>query len=170
MSRNRLSGNRMRLAVMAWRNLWRYGRRTLTTIAAMTLALVTLIVWTSFVQGFLRDLETTIVEVEVGDIQVYPPEYRNSPSMFDRIGTPAELVDTLGAMGFHASARLLGGGLAAAGDASAGVSLRGVETGQDARVSVRPRTGGRRKLAGPRRPRRDRDRWQAGENSGGGFG
>lgn len=136
MSRNRLSGNRMRLAVMAWRNLWRYGRRTLTTIAAMTLALVTLIVWTSFVQGFLRDLETTIVEVEVGDIQVYPPEYRSSPSMFDRIGTPAELVDTLGAMGFHASARLLGGGLAAAGDASAGVSLRGVETGQDARVSV----------------------------------
>jgi len=121
---------------MAWRNLWRYGRRTVTTIAAMTLALLTLIVWTSFVQGFLRDLETTIVEVEIGDLQVYPPEYRTQPSIFDRIGTSAELVDTLGAMGFNASARLLGGGLAAAGEASAGVSLRGVETEQDARVSV----------------------------------
>ncbi len=126
----------MRLAVMAWRNLRRYGRRTLTTVAAMTLALLTLIVWTSFVQGFLRDLETTIVEVEIGDLQVYPPDYRTRPSIFDRIGTAAELVDTLGAMGFDASARLLGGGLAAAGEASAGVSLRGVETGQDARVSV----------------------------------
>ena len=126
----------MRLAVMAWRNLWRYGRRTVTTIAAMTLALLTLIVWTSFVQGFLRDLETTIVEVEIGDVQVFPPDYRSQPSMFDRIGAPAELVDTLGAMGFDASARLLGGGLAAAGEASAGVSLRGVETDQDARVSV----------------------------------
>lgn len=126
----------MRLPVMAWRNLWRYGRRTVTTIAAMTLALLTLIVWTSFVQGFLDDLETTVVEVEIGDMQVYPPDYRNQPSIFDRIGTPAELVDTLGAMGFNASARLLGGGLAAAGDASAGVSLRGIETGQDARVSV----------------------------------
>ncbi len=121
---------------MAWRNLWRYGRRTVTTIAAMTLALLTLIVWTSFVQGFLRDLETTIVEVEIGDLQVYPPEYRTQPSIFDRIGTSTELVDTLGAMGFEASARLLGGGLAAAGEASAGVSLRGVETEQDARVSV----------------------------------
>ncbi len=121
---------------MAWRNLWRYGRRTVTTIAAMTLALLTLIVWTSFVQGFLRDLETTIVEVEIGDLQVYPPEYRTQPSIFDRIGTSTELVDTLGAMGFDASARLLGGGLAAAGEASAGVSLRGVETEQDARVSV----------------------------------
>ncbi len=121
---------------MAWRNLWRYGRRTVTTIAAMTLALLTLIVWTSFVQGFLRDLETTIVEVEIGDLQVYPPEYRTQPSIFDRIGTSAELVDTLGAMGFDASARLLGGGLAAAGEASAGVSLRGVETEQDARVSI----------------------------------
>ena len=121
---------------MAWRNLWRYGRRTVTTIAAMTLALLTLVVWTSFVQGFLSDLETTIVEVEIGDLQVYPPDYRNQPSIFDRIGTPTELVDTLGAMGFDASARLLGGGLAAAGEASAGVSLRGVETDQDARVSV----------------------------------
>lgn len=121
---------------MAWRNLWRYGRRTVTTVAAMTLALLTLIVWTSFVQGFLRDLETTVVEVEIGDVQVYPPDYRNQPSIFDRIGTPAELVDTLGAMGFNASARLLGGGLAAAGEASAGVSLRGVEIDQDARVSI----------------------------------
>ena len=121
---------------MAWRNLWRYGRRTVTTVAAMTLALLTLIVWTSIVQGFLRDLETTIVEVEIGDLQVYPPDYRTRPSIFDRIGTSAELVDTLGALGFEASARLLGGGLAAAGEASAGVSLRGVETGQDARVSV----------------------------------
>lgn len=121
---------------MAWRNLWRYGRRTVTTIAAMTLALLTLIVWTSFVQGFLADLETTVVEVEIGDMQVYAPDYRNQPSIFDRIGTPAELVDTLGAMGFNASARLLGGGLAAAGEASAGVSLRGVEIDQDARVSI----------------------------------
>ena len=126
----------MKLAVMAWRNLWRYGRRTLMTVAAMTLALTTLIVWTSMVQGFLRDLETTIVEVEVGDIQVYPPEYRNSPSIFDRIDAPFELVDSLGAMGFDASARLLAGGLAAAGESSAGVSIRGVETLQDARVSM----------------------------------
>ncbi|MDE2753692.1 MAG: ABC transporter permease, partial [Gemmatimonadota bacterium] len=121
---------------MAWRNLWRYGRRTLTTIAAMTLALLTLVVWTSFTQGFLRDLQTMIVEVEIGDMQVHPPDYRTQPSIFDRIGAPSELVDTLGAMGFDASARLLGGGLAAAGDASAGVSLRGIETDQDARVSV----------------------------------
>ncbi|MYB07444.1 MAG: ABC transporter permease [Gemmatimonadetes bacterium] len=131
-----MNGDRTRLAVMAWRNLWRYGRRTLTTIAAMTLALLTLVVWTSFTQGFLRDLQTTIVEVEIGDMQVHPPDYRTQPSIFDRIGAPSELVDTLGAMGFDASARLLGGGLAAAGDASAGVSLRGVETDQDARVSV----------------------------------
>ena len=121
---------------MAWRNLWRYGRRTVTTIAAMTLALLTLVVWTSFTQGFLRDLQTTIVEVEIGDMQVYPSDYRTQPSIFDRIGEPSELVDTLGAMGFDASARLLGGGLAAAGEASAGVSLRGVDTDQDARVSV----------------------------------
>ncbi len=126
----------MKLALMAWGNLWRYGRRTITTIAAMTLALLTLIVWTSFTQGFLRNLETTIVEVEIGDLQVYPPDYRNEPSIFERIGRPAALVDTLAAMGFNASARLLGGGLAAAGEASAGVSLRGVDTDRDARVSV----------------------------------
>ena len=75
----------MRTAVMAWRNLWRYGRRTAATIAAMALGLAAMIVWTSLSQGFLRDLEAKIVEVEVGDVQVYPAGYRDSPSIFDRI-------------------------------------------------------------------------------------
>ena len=126
----------MRTAVMAWRNLWRYGRRTAATIAAMALGLAAMIVWTSLSQGFLRDLEAKIVEVEVGDVQVYPAGYRDSPSIFDRIDAPLALVDSLGAIGYGASPRLLAGGLAAVGESSAGVSVRGVETARDAGASA----------------------------------
>ena len=52
----------MRLLVMAWRNLWRYRRRTLVTVAAMTLALLIMVLYTSLVEGYLRDLERNIVK------------------------------------------------------------------------------------------------------------
>jgi ABC-type lipoprotein release transport system permease subunit len=45
-------------------------------------------------------------------------------------------VKKMHAAGFRASARLLAGGLAAAGDASAGVSFRGVKIADDASVSM----------------------------------
>jgi ABC-type lipoprotein release transport system permease subunit len=125
----------VRLLVMAWRNLWRYRRRTVVTIAAMTLALLIMVLYTSLVEGYLRDLERNIVDIELGDIQVVAPGYRDNPSIYRRIENPDELVAQLRERGFHASARLIGGGLGAAEESSAGVMLRGVNVEQDATVS-----------------------------------
>ncbi len=126
----------MRLLVMAWRNLWRYRRRTVVTVAAMTLALLVMVLYTSLVEGYLRDLERNIVDIELGDIQVFAPGYRENPSIYNRIDDPDRLVAALKARGFRASARLAGGGLAAAGESSAGVGLMGVDVEQDAQVSA----------------------------------
>ncbi len=125
----------MRLLVMAWRNLWRYRRRTLVTVAAMTLALLTMVLYTSLVEGYLRDLERNIVDIELGDVQVFAREYRDNPSIYNRIDNPEQLLVRLREGGFRASARLVGGGLAAAGESSAGALLKGVDVEQDARVS-----------------------------------
>ncbi len=73
---------------MAWRNLWRYRRRTLVTVAAMTLALLIMVLYTSLVEGYLRDLERNIVDIELGDIQVFAPDYRDNPSIYNRIEDP----------------------------------------------------------------------------------
>jgi ABC-type lipoprotein release transport system permease subunit len=120
---------------MAWRNIWRSRRRTLVTVGAMTLALTILILYTSLVEGYLRDIERNILELELGDVQVHAENYLNKPSIYDTIEDSDSLVAQLMELDYPASARLLGGGLVASGDSSAGASLRGIEIEQDARVS-----------------------------------
>jgi ABC-type lipoprotein release transport system permease subunit len=120
---------------MAWRNLWRNPRRTAITIAAMALALLVLVLYTSLFEGYLVKMERNLVEVELGDVQIFAPDYRDKPSLYATIQDPDTLVDELEGRGLRATARLLGGGLAASDETSAGGSLRGIDVEQDAHVS-----------------------------------
>lgn len=121
---------------MAWRNVWRNKRRSLVTIAAMTLALCVEILYAGLVTGYLRGMEDDVLDLEVGDIQVFAGDYLDKPSIYTTIKDPDTLTTQLGKLGYPASARLLGGGLAAAGEFSAGVALRGVDVTQDMKVTL----------------------------------
>jgi putative ABC transport system permease protein len=125
----------MGILKMAWRNLWRHGRRTVVTVAAMTLALFVLILYTGLLEGYLRNMEDNILDLEVGDVQIHAREYLSRPSIYTRMDNPEEILRGLQRRGYRATARLLGGGLVAAGDSSAGASLRGLDVERDARVS-----------------------------------
>jgi putative ABC transport system permease protein len=120
---------------MAWRNIWRNTRRTAVTIAAMTLALYAMILVTAMGDGYLTSMEQRIVEIELGDLQIFAADYQKKPSLYSRISDPGALVDVLGEHGFSAAPRLLGGALIAARNESSGVSLRGVEPELDRHVS-----------------------------------
>ena len=80
---------------LAWRNVWRNRRRTLVTIAAMTFALFVMILYSSLLQGYLRDMERNIVDLEVGDIQIFAGDYRENPSLYTRIEDPEALLEPL---------------------------------------------------------------------------
>jgi len=121
---------------MAWRNVWRNRRRSLVTVASMTLALFVMVLYAGLMEGYVQDMERSILDLEVGDVQIYAEDYRLNPSIYTRIPNPAGVLGPLDAAGFPATGRLLGFGLAASGDASAGVSFRGVEVVADARVSL----------------------------------
>ena len=54
----------MRLIQMAWRNLWSHWRRTSVTLAAMTLALLVMVVWSTLVEGYLQRLESNLLDIE----------------------------------------------------------------------------------------------------------
>lgn len=125
----------MRISVMAWRNLWRNHRRTGVTIAAMTLGLLVMILYTGMVEGYLRAMEKNLIELELGDIQIHAEGYFNKPSIYARMKDASEVVARLEADGYRATPRLLGGALAAAKDASAGAQLRGVDVAREAQVS-----------------------------------
>jgi ABC-type lipoprotein release transport system permease subunit len=120
---------------MAWRNIWRNRRRTAVTVAAMTVALWVMILYTGLLEGYFVGMERNILNLELGDVQVFARDFRDNPSLYARITNPDSVLDRVKALGFRASARLLGGGLAAAGESSAGVSFRGVDTNRDAEVS-----------------------------------
>ncbi len=125
----------MSIPKMAWRNLWRNRRRSVVTIGAMSFALLILLLYAGIVEGFMVAMEDDVLDYEVGDLQVFAGGYLDNPSLYSRIDDPEALLAELDAAGYPASARLLAGGLAAAGDLSAGVSFRGVEVEREARVS-----------------------------------
>ena len=121
---------------MAWRNVWRNKRRSVVTMAAITLALFVEILYSGLITGYMQGLEDDILDLEVGDIQVHAPGYQDRPSIYTAIEDPDNLLERLDQVGYPASARLLTGGLAAAGDFSAGVSLRGINLDRDAQVTL----------------------------------
>ncbi len=125
----------MNVFKVAWRNVWRNKRRSIVTIAAMTFALWVELLYSGLIVGFMEGMERDILELEVGDLQIFAGDYLDSPSIYTAIDDPEALVTKLEALGYPASARLLGGGLAAAGEYSAGVAFRGVDVERDAGVS-----------------------------------
>lgn len=120
---------------MAWRNVWRNRRRTIVTVSAMSFALFVMILYSAMLEGYLEGMERSILDLEVGDVQVFAGDFRENPSLYTVIEEPEKLIAPLSADGFTASARVLAFGLAAAGESSAGVSFRGVDVEQDATVS-----------------------------------
>ncbi len=121
---------------MAWRNVWRNRRRSLVTIIAASLALFVLIHYAGLVEGYLAGMERNLVEREMGDAQIHAEGFRDDPSLYKRIEDPEALLAKLDQAGYAASARLLGGGLGAAGDTSAGVMFRGINVERDGKVST----------------------------------
>jgi putative ABC transport system permease protein len=119
----------------AWRNVWRSKRRSLVTVGAMSLALAVMVLYAGLMAGYLRDMERNALDLELGDIQIFAPDYRDDPSIYARIQEPEALLEPLGLRGFRVTSRLLAWGMAAAEQSSAGVSFRGVDVARDALVS-----------------------------------
>jgi len=120
---------------MAWRNVFRNRRRSLVTVLAMGLALLVMILYSGLIEGYLEGMERSVLDLEVGDLQIFAPDYRTDPSIYTKIDDPQVLLDHLDDAGLDAAARLLAFGLVAADEASSGASFRGVNVARDERIS-----------------------------------
>lgn len=119
---------------LAWKNILRYRHRTWVTILAMAFAGAIMIFYASLLEGWMQAMETNVVSMEMGEVQIHAPGYRDDPDLYTLIADPAEALARAAAAGFAGSARLLGGGLAAAKENSAGVAIRGIEPEAEAQV------------------------------------
>ena len=125
----------MNLLSLALRNVLRNWHRTLVTTLAMAFAGVIMILFAALMEGLMQASERNAVAMNLGDIQIHAPGYRDDPDLYTRIEHPAALLERLRAAGFRASARLYGFGLAASGSTSAGVQLRGIDPRAEAGVT-----------------------------------
>ena len=125
----------MSIFKLAWRNIWRNQRRTGVTVAAMSFALLAMILYSGLVRGYLESMERNILDLELGEVQIFAEEYRDKPSLYTRIFHTDELLAQLNDAGFRASARCIAAGLAAGDEASSGVMFFGIDPHRDATVS-----------------------------------
>ena len=125
----------MRILSMASRNVIRNWRRTLVTTLAMGFAGFIMILFASLTEGLLYTSERNAVDMNLGDMQIHAEGYRDDPDLYKRIDNASDLVRKLQQAGFHAAQRVYGFGLAAAGSASAGVQLRGIDLTNEATVT-----------------------------------
>jgi len=80
---------------MGWRNVWRNKRRSLVTIAAMTLATWVQLLYAGIIPGYLDVMEEGVTQLEVGDLQIHADGYLTSPSLYTAIENSDEVVAQL---------------------------------------------------------------------------
>ena len=89
----------MDILKLAWRNIGRNRRRTVVTVGAMAFGLFTMVVWFAIFQGMLLAMERTVIDVEIGDLQIHAPTYLDEPSLYTVIDDVDTLISTLEAAG-----------------------------------------------------------------------
>jgi ABC-type lipoprotein release transport system permease subunit len=125
----------MKILSIASRSVFRNWRRTLVTTLAMGFSGFIMTLLVALMAGMLQTSERNAVAMNLGDIQIHAEGYRDDPDLYNRIDTTADLVNKLHQAGFHATQRIYGFGLAAAGSTSAGVQMRGVNLKNEATVT-----------------------------------
>ena len=125
----------MKILSIASRNVFRNWRRTLVTTLAMGFSGFIMTLFAALMAGMLQTSERNAVAMNLGDIQIHAEGYRDDPDLYNRIDNTADLVNKLQQAGFHATQRIYGFGLAAAGSTSAGVQMRGVNLKNEATVT-----------------------------------
>ena len=126
----------MRFAfLIALRSLGRHKRRTFVTTAATSLAAFIMLVYSTMLAGLIRTLERSVTDMELGDLQVHAAGYRVDPDLYTRLSDVQARLDALRAAVLDGAPRLFGAALAAAGNHSAGVELRGLDVERERAVT-----------------------------------
>ena len=119
------------LVVFAWRNLWRNARRTIITLSALTMGVVSIIGVRSYREATFKQMTATITRELVGNFQVHAKGYQRSPDVGSVVKDPRAIEAVIaGAVpGARAERRVLGAALSGAGDVSSGVLISGLVPG-----------------------------------------
>lgn len=122
----------MNAAHLALRNVERKRARLLVTAGAMGVAGALVIFFSCLINGFYSTMVGNVIDNETAHLQAHVPGWRGDPDLYATLDLRPAALD---ATGLAWAPRLVGFGLAAKGDASAGVELRGLDLLREPSVS-----------------------------------
>lgn len=126
----------MRAPRLAWRSLWRHGRRTVFSMLAVGLGLFLAIVYVGISDGMLHDASQRVDRTGLGHVQLHAVGFREENDPAKTLAHPAALVARLTLPeGTKVSARVLSAGLLASAWGSRPVEVLGVDPAAEAGVS-----------------------------------
>lgn len=125
---------------MAWRNLWRHGRRTWLTVGAMIFSNTLLVFAISLQFGSYDMMIDNSLQAFSGHLQLQHPRYLDEPKMRYTVPDVANRADNLrDKLGLNSiSARAAGFALASSDERSYGIQIVGVDAKHEPLVSTLP--------------------------------
>ena len=122
---------------LAWRNLWRNHRRTIIMLSAIGVGVWAMIFMTALTRGMVDQMITDSIGVLPGHVQMHHPDYRDDPSIANRISiSDADLKDRFDGAGFAAwASRVRVPAIITSERESRGVTLLGVDPAVERDIS-----------------------------------
>jgi ABC-type lipoprotein release transport system permease subunit len=119
------------LLAIAWRNVWRNARRSIITMTALGLGVAGIVGLHSYRESVNDVIIRDITAGLVGHIQVHGLGYQDAPVVGTVVRHPVQVEAALASAlpGATAERRVIGSGLAGAGDRSAPVMVLGLQPG-----------------------------------------
>ena len=114
-----------------WRNLWRNTRRTLITLAAVTLSTAILIASYGLMDGLMEHAVSNATNLVVGEVQVHASGYLADRSIYKSLANPELILKTARDNNIGAAPRRYGYGLVAVGTKCAGALFWGVDPARE---------------------------------------
>jgi ABC-type lipoprotein release transport system permease subunit len=125
---------------MAWRNLWRHGRRTLIVVLAISLTLTLMMWYDGLVGGFNEAIYGNAIRVMGGNIQIHAAGYAAEVNQLPLLplANDQALVQAAQAQPqvISAARRINTGGMATTREGAFGVTIVGVEPDRELPVSL----------------------------------
>lgn len=121
---------------LAWRSLWRHGRRTVFSMLAVGLGLFFAVVYVGISDGMLRDASQRVDRTGLGHVQLHAPGFREEQDTAKVLHAPDALVARLSLPpGAKVSARVRAAALLASAWGSRPAEVLGVDPAAEAGVS-----------------------------------
>lgn len=125
------------ILIMAWRNIWRNKTRSIVIMLSIAIGLFSGIAILSLYQGMMDSRVRTVIDAEVGHLQIHHPEFKNDyePELTIKNGQQVlKSLDTIAGIKL-AVPRSISTGMLSSASGSAGVQINGVIPVQEYLVS-----------------------------------